>query len=117
MTGRPPHSDYGHRFDLAGATVVCPQCRDPRVTDDEAKKGSSWVIHGLIALRSMGSAFHANASQAAVPMYASGDQLTQVVGWDFFLMSGAAIAVAASAVELAPSACGLREEPTLRTGL
>ena len=67
VTGRPRHSDYRHRFDLADVIVVCPQCRGPRVTDDEAKKGSSWVIHGLIALRSMGSAFHANASQAPCP--------------------------------------------------
>lgn len=50
-------------------------------------------------------------------MYVPADQLTRVVGWDFFLMSGETIAVAASAVELAPSACGLREEPTARAGL
>lgn len=67
------------------------------------------------ALREL--AFHANVSQVAVPMYVSGDQLTQVAGWHFFLMSGAAIAVAASAVELAPSVRGLREEPTPRAGL
>ncbi len=50
-------------------------------------------------------------------MHVSADQLTQVAGWHFFLMSGAAIAVAASAGELAPSARGLREEPTARAGL
>lgn len=52
-----------------------------------------------------------------MPIDVSADQLTRVAGWNFFLMSGETIAVAASAVELAPSACGLREEPTLRTGL
>lgn len=53
---------------------------------------ATWVIYGLIALRSAGSAFHANASQAAVPMYVPAEELTRVAGWNFFLMSGTAMA-------------------------
>ena len=50
------------------------------------------VLYALIALRSLGSAFHSNASQAAVPMYVPADELTRVAGWNFLLISGTAMA-------------------------
>ncbi len=52
---------------------------------------STAVIYALIALRSLGSAFHSNASQAAVPMYVPAAELTRVAGWNFFLISGTAM--------------------------
>lgn len=50
------------------------------------------VVIAIIALRSLGAAFHTPASQAAVPMYVPADQLMRVAGWNFFLSSGAAMA-------------------------
>ena len=50
------------------------------------------TVIAIIALRSLGAAFHAPASQAAVPMYVPVDQLMRVAGWNFFLSSGVAMA-------------------------
>lgn len=50
------------------------------------------VVVVIIALRSLGAAFHTPASQAAVPMYVPADQLMRVAGWNFFLSSGVAMA-------------------------
>jgi len=50
------------------------------------------VVIGMIALRSLGAAFHTPASQAAVPMYVPADQLMRVAGWNYFLGSGVAMA-------------------------
>lgn len=49
-------------------------------------------IIAIIAVRSVGAAFHTPASQAAVPMYVPADQLMRVSGWNFFLGSGVAMA-------------------------
>lgn len=46
----------------------------------------------FIGLRSVGSAFHLPASQAAIPMYVPQDELVRVAGWYSFLQSGTAIA-------------------------
>lgn len=50
------------------------------------------TVIGLIALRSIGGAFHTPASQAAVPMYVPSEHLMRVAGWNFFLTSGVAMA-------------------------
>lgn len=50
------------------------------------------LIMGVIALRSVGAAFHTPASQAAVPMYVPSDQLMRVAGWNFFMSSGVSMA-------------------------
>ncbi|MBN1320126.1 MAG: MFS transporter [Thermoleophilia bacterium] len=50
------------------------------------------VVIAIIALRSLGAAFHTPASQAAVPMYVPADQLMRVAGWNFFLSTGVAMA-------------------------
>jgi MFS transporter, DHA3 family, macrolide efflux protein len=50
------------------------------------------VIIGALAARSIGTAFHTPASQAAVPMYVPAEHLMQVAGWNFFLGSGVAMA-------------------------
>lgn len=50
------------------------------------------VIMFVIALRSVGAAFHTPASQAAVPMYVPADKLMRVAGWNFFMSSGVAMA-------------------------
>ncbi len=50
------------------------------------------TVVAIIALRSLGAAFHAPASQAAVPMYVPVDELMRVAGWNFFLSSGVAMA-------------------------
>jgi DHA3 family macrolide efflux protein-like MFS transporter len=50
------------------------------------------AVIAIIALRSLGAAFHTPASQAAVPMYVPAEHLMQVAGWNFFLGSGAAMA-------------------------
>jgi DHA3 family macrolide efflux protein-like MFS transporter len=57
-----------------------------------ASSPATGVIYALIALRSLGSAFHSTASQAAVPMYVPAEELTRVAGWNFFLISGTAMA-------------------------
>lgn len=49
------------------------------------------VVIGVIALRSIGAAFHTPASQAAVPMYVPAEHLMRVAGWNFFLGSGVAM--------------------------
>jgi len=50
------------------------------------------AVIAVIALRSLGAAFHTPASQAAVPMYVPADQLMRVAGWNYFLGSGVAMA-------------------------
>lgn len=50
------------------------------------------VVIAIIAVRSVGAAFHTPASQAAVPMYVPADQLMRVAGWNFFMSSGIAMA-------------------------
>lgn len=50
------------------------------------------TVIAIIAARSVGTAFHAPASQAAIPMYVPQDQLMRVAGWNFFLTSGMAMA-------------------------
>lgn len=57
-----------------------------------AGKPSIGFVIGVIAVRSIGAAFHTPASQAAVPMYVPADQLMRVAGWNFFLGSGVAMA-------------------------
>lgn len=46
----------------------------------------------FISARSLGAAFHAPASQAAIPMYVPAEELMRVAGWSFFLQSGVAMA-------------------------
>jgi len=50
------------------------------------------IVIAIIAVRSVGAAFHTPASQAAVPMYVPADQLMRVAGWNFFMSSGVAMA-------------------------
>lgn len=50
------------------------------------------AVIAIIAIRSLGAAFHTPASQAAVPMYVPAERLEQVAGWNFFLSSGVAMA-------------------------
>ena len=50
------------------------------------------AVIAIIALRSLGAAFHTPASQAAVPMYVPVEELMRVAGWNFFLGSGVAMA-------------------------
>lgn len=51
----------------------------------------AWIFVAIV-LRSAGAAFHAPASQAAVPMYVPVSELTRVAGWNYFLTSGMAMA-------------------------
>lgn len=57
-----------------------------------AGKPALATVVGFIAARSLGAAFHTPASQAAIPMYVPKDELMRVAGWNFFLMSGVAMA-------------------------
>ena len=53
---------------------------------------STGVVIGIVALRSVGAAFHTPASQAAVPMYVPAEHLMRVAGWNYFLVSGVSMA-------------------------
>lgn len=53
---------------------------------------STGAVIGIIALRSVGAAFHTPASQAAVPMYVPAEHLMRVAGWNYFLVSGVSMA-------------------------
>lgn len=51
-----------------------------------------WHIFGLLALRSVGSAFHMPAMQASVPLLAPNDQLTRIAGVNQIISSVSQIA-------------------------
>lgn len=53
---------------------------------------STAAVIAIIALRSVGAAFHTPASQAAVPMYVPAEHLMRVAGWNYFLVSGVSMA-------------------------
>ncbi|MFT3738383.1 MAG: MFS transporter [Breznakibacter sp.] len=66
---------------------------------------SLWLIYTLLALRSVGSAFHMPAMQAAVPTLAPQDQLLRIAGINQIIQSASTIAgpaLGALAISLLP---------------